>query len=178
MRPSSHFRSFFPLLLTLWHKKLKCSAFKKAFLYSQIFSSMTDCSTQTPGLDSANLEWPEKKKCFLKNFKKKIPAMLPFKLALVELLLDPRGCTIKKHYGFVKYRFTCKLVCLLQLWSSQWKGLTLENTPAYYEICPFSLNCEPVVFYSTGLKQSSSRRNRPTQEIMLYYDSKRKSPAI
>ncbi len=48
------------------------------------------------------------------------------------------------EYGprFLTFRFCTKLVCLTK--PSKW--LTTEKTLAYYEICPFSLNYNSVIF--------------------------------
>jgi len=53
---------------------------------------------------------------------------------------SPGACTAK-HYGFVIYGYRSKGVCL-------W--LTIEKHLANYEMWPFAVNYEYVIFYSTS----------------------------
>ncbi len=52
------------------------------------------------------------------------------------------ACTIK-YYGFVMYRFCSKFLQASLI-------VTEEKTLAYNKICPFSVNCESVMFCRTG----------------------------
>ncbi len=54
---------------------------------------------------------------------------------------------LKEIKLFIMYIFCCKLVCL-----SRPVKVTVEKTLTYHEICPFSINYESVMFYSTGLR--------------------------
>jgi hypothetical protein len=55
-------------------------------------------------------------------------------LPVKSIIEQAPGAWTVKHYGFVKNRFRSKLVYSI----------------AYYEICPFSVNYESAMFYSTG----------------------------
>ncbi len=60
---------------------------------------------------------------------------------------------LQEHYRYVICRLCSQLVCLLAQANvkrlSKLEFLSKQKDSAYYEICPFPVNYESVMFYST-----------------------------
>ncbi len=74
-----------------------------------------------------------------------VPAFSDTKKVLITL--TPEACIIK-HEGFVMYRLYSKILSLLA--QASVCVYPSQKAIAYYEICPFSVNYESVIFYDTG----------------------------
>jgi hypothetical protein len=64
---------------------------------------------------------------------------------MLQIDTDNKETVLQKHYGFAMYGFRSKLAGLSKM-VCLWQ--TIKNTLAYYEIRPFAVNYESVMFYS------------------------------
>jgi hypothetical protein len=82
-------------------------------------------------------------KPFCSTLDQKLNFSVNHKFTKCFITMKPEPCTIKT-LRIRNLRIPYKLVCL-------W--LKIEKTLAYYEICPFAVNYESVMFYSSGTKR-------------------------